>query len=429
MGRSRGGVARAYHQGTKHSEESLRRDQHFLDFGNQPIPFKLYTGLEPLPLIQEWTPQEFPALDALQLGMQGIRTTERLLNRSALSRLLYLSAGITKRKRYTGGEMYFRAAPNTGALYHIDLYLICAELPELEAGVYHFAPHDFALRRLRPGDQRSVLVEASGAEPAIAQAPVILASASTYWRNAWKYQTRAYRHCYWDAGTLHANLLAAATVEQLEAQRPHQRQQCRSRQVKVRQHPVHVLEAVRRRDQQLGAADDGFAQRRRIWQRRRERFERSHHGRADRDDAPRSTRWVVRLFDHLNGARLDRESLCVHRVLIERLGGDRLERAEADVEHHVDPSHASVLYFCQEFGCKVQAGRRRRHGPALARIGECRLIPLPIQRVADGHVAAGAQNVRRQWRPPGAVEHRRHALRSTGIDDPSLRSLLDEFQS
>ena len=218
MGRSRGGVARAYHQGTKHSEESLRRDQHFLDFGNQPIPFKLYTGLEPLPLIQEWTPQEFPALDALQLRMQGIRTTERLLNRSALSRLLYLSAGITKRKRYTGGEMYFRAAPNTGALYHIDLYLICAELPELEAGVYHFAPHDFALRRLRPGDQRSVLVEASGAEPAIAQAPVILASASTYWRNAWKYQTRAYRHCYWDAGTLHANLLAAATVEQLEAQ-------------------------------------------------------------------------------------------------------------------------------------------------------------------------------------------------------------------
>jgi nitroreductase len=46
---------------------------------------------------------------------------------------------------------------------------------------------------------------------------VILVSASTYWRNAWKYQARAYRHCFWDAGTLHANLLAAAVAERLQA--------------------------------------------------------------------------------------------------------------------------------------------------------------------------------------------------------------------
>jgi hypothetical protein len=26
------------------------------------------------------------------------------------------------------------------------------------------------------------------------------------WRNAWKYQARTYRHCFWDAGTLLANL-------------------------------------------------------------------------------------------------------------------------------------------------------------------------------------------------------------------------------
>jgi SagB-type dehydrogenase family enzyme len=45
---------------------------------------------------------------------------------------------------------------------------------------------------------------------------VIVASASTYWRNAWKYQARAWRHCFWDAGTLHANLLAVAATEGLE---------------------------------------------------------------------------------------------------------------------------------------------------------------------------------------------------------------------
>ncbi|HEY7698242.1 MAG TPA: nitroreductase family protein, partial [Vicinamibacteria bacterium] len=35
---------------------------------------------------------------------------------------------------------------------------------------------------------------------------------STYWRNAWKYRERAYRHCFWDSGTLLANLLAEAAA-------------------------------------------------------------------------------------------------------------------------------------------------------------------------------------------------------------------------
>jgi SagB-type dehydrogenase family enzyme len=98
----------------------------------------------------------------------------------------------------------------------VDLYVVTAELPDLSAGVYHFSPHDFALRRLRQGDWRGVLVEASGGNRDLARAPVVIASASTYWRNSWKYQARAWRHCFWDAGTLHANLLAVAATEDLD---------------------------------------------------------------------------------------------------------------------------------------------------------------------------------------------------------------------
>jgi SagB-type dehydrogenase family enzyme len=220
VGTQAGEAARAYHEATKHSEESLRRTAHSLDFDNQPIPFKIYPTLEPLLLAREWSPLEVPALEALSLriGNAGSASRrERIPELASLARVLYLSAGITKRKHYPGGEMYFRAAPNTGALYHIDLYVVCGELSDLAAGVYHFGPHDFGLRRLRGGDHRAVLVEASGGEPSLARAPVILVSTSTYWRNAWKYQARAYRHCFWDAGTLHANLLAAATDEQLPA--------------------------------------------------------------------------------------------------------------------------------------------------------------------------------------------------------------------
>jgi SagB-type dehydrogenase family enzyme len=45
----------------------------------------------------------------------------------------------------------------------------------------------------------------------------VIVGASTYWRNAWKYQARAYRHCYWDTGTMLANLLAAAAARNVPA--------------------------------------------------------------------------------------------------------------------------------------------------------------------------------------------------------------------
>ena len=158
-----------------------------------------------------------PALEAIARSpAQAREAREQVLDLARLSRVLYLSAGITKRRRHPGGEVHFRAYPNTGALHHVDLYLVAGELSDLPAGVYHFGPHDFALRRLREGDWRGVLIEASGGNADLARAPLILASASTYWRNSWKYQARAWRHCFWDAGTLHANLLAAAGEEELE---------------------------------------------------------------------------------------------------------------------------------------------------------------------------------------------------------------------
>ncbi len=205
-----------YHDGTKHSYQSIRTNPHYLDWEIQPIPFKIYPALEPIPLQQQLSSTGMPALKAISTvafeSQDGV-----IPKRQTLTEIFYLSAGVTKRRSYPGGEILFRAAACTGALYHIDLYLICGELEDLEAGVYHFSPHDFALRKLRPGDYRSVIVRASGEEPSIQKAPAILVSASTFWRNAWKYQSRAYRHCYWDNGTMLANLLAAAAARKIPA--------------------------------------------------------------------------------------------------------------------------------------------------------------------------------------------------------------------
>ena len=45
-----------------------------------------------------------------------------------LARILYFSAGIIKRRKSPGGEINFRAAPCTGALYEIELYIVTGEL-------------------------------------------------------------------------------------------------------------------------------------------------------------------------------------------------------------------------------------------------------------------------------------------------------------
>jgi SagB-type dehydrogenase family enzyme len=211
-------VARGYHERTKHSEERLRASSHQLDWENQPVPFKLYRDLETIPLPRSLELGTVSALRAISASVaRETEPSEQVPGLRALARVLYYSAGITKVNRSPGGDVYFRAAPNTGALYHVDLYLACRDLPDLPAGIYHFGPHDFALRRLRVGDYRGAFVEAAGLEPSLAQAPVVVASASTYWRNAWKYRERAYRHAFWDGGTLHANLLAVAAAQGLAA--------------------------------------------------------------------------------------------------------------------------------------------------------------------------------------------------------------------
>ena len=168
-----------YHNGTKHSYQSIRTNPHYLDWENQPIPFKIYSELEPIPLPQHLSSSGVAALEAIS-ALEAPTETQAIPSIQALAEILFLSAGITKRRSYPGGEMLFRAAACTGALYHIDLYLVCGDLPDLGAGVYHFSPQDFALRRLRQGDYRGVLVRASGEEPSIAESPCVVVCASTF---------------------------------------------------------------------------------------------------------------------------------------------------------------------------------------------------------------------------------------------------------
>ena len=203
----------AYHEATKHSVESVRSGAHMLDYTTMPRPWKLYeTPLPETPLPSQLARTGVSADEAL-LGV-GPLAGEAELTKANLASVLQLSAGITKRLRAGGGYMYFRAAACTGALYHIELYVIAGPLADLSAGVYHYGAHDNTLRLVRDGDFRAVAMQAAGlgSPPA-----AVVACTSTFWRNSWKYGSRTYRHSFWDCGTILANSAAAARANGLRA--------------------------------------------------------------------------------------------------------------------------------------------------------------------------------------------------------------------
>lgn len=205
-----------YHNGTKHPNGKLLNAWHRFTPGLTPL-HKLYPELEPIPLLPETRPLNTPALVAISTAVAP--AGEQVPELGTLARLLYFSAGITKRIDYGPqvGVAEYRAAACTGALYHIELYVVCGDLPGLPAGVYHFDPLEPALRQLRAGDYRRALIAASGDEQGIASAPAIVVYTDVFARNAEKYQARAYRHAFWDCGTIVAHTLAMAAATGLPA--------------------------------------------------------------------------------------------------------------------------------------------------------------------------------------------------------------------
>src|SRR6266550_1175342 len=101
-------AAWTYHDATKHSCTSIRTNPHFMDWSNQPLPFKIYPTLELMRLPGEVRQTGVAALSAIAESLPACTSASPDLE--AVAQLLYLSAGITRKRKYPGGELYFRAA-------------------------------------------------------------------------------------------------------------------------------------------------------------------------------------------------------------------------------------------------------------------------------------------------------------------------------
>jgi len=210
-------AARIYHEITKHSYTSVRSSGTYrLDWDNRPAPYKIYPTAGALALPRELELSAIPALSAIAASVPD--GTDGALTLDALTRVLFCTGGLTRSRQVGGEDYHFRAAASAGALYPTEIYLAAGEVEGLEPALYHFSPADLKLRGLRRGDWRAMLSRAAAGRPRVAQARAVIILTSIFWRSAWKYHARAYRYCFWDAGTMIANLIAAAGAEQIGAE-------------------------------------------------------------------------------------------------------------------------------------------------------------------------------------------------------------------
>jgi SagB-type dehydrogenase family enzyme len=212
-------AARLYHEVTKHSYTNVRSQPHALDWENRPLPYKIYPAAGAIALPRELDLSAMPATAAIAgSSMESAIEADTPLNLATITRILFCANGLTRSKSVGGENYHFRAAASAGALYPIEIYLAAIEVEGTEPGLYHFSPADLKLRGIRRGDWRDHLARAAAMRPAVVEARAIMILSAIFWRSTWKYRARAYRYCFWDAGTILANLIAAANADGLDTE-------------------------------------------------------------------------------------------------------------------------------------------------------------------------------------------------------------------
>jgi hypothetical protein len=170
------------------------------DLDRLPLFFKRYAqSLPRVGLARRLPPTSAPAV-AVLAGTADV--AHRELDLVHLSRLLHLSAGVVRTAARPYATWLFRAAGSAGARFPLELYVAVPAGMSVPAGVHWYDPLDHALVQVGPPPR--------GAAPAVVVTGVP-------WRTGWRYRERGYRHVYWDAGTMLAQLLASADSAGLTA--------------------------------------------------------------------------------------------------------------------------------------------------------------------------------------------------------------------
>jgi SagB-type dehydrogenase family enzyme len=144
------------------------------------------------------------SIEQALLQRRSIRSYQDIpLDIKELSQLLWAAQGITAPPGY-------RTAPSAGALYPLELYVVCGEVAGLPAGVYKYLPVEHGLVLTIDGDRRVSLSQAALGQDAISQAPVVIVITAVFERTKIKYGERGVQYVHMEVGSVAQNVYLQA---------------------------------------------------------------------------------------------------------------------------------------------------------------------------------------------------------------------------
>ncbi|MDA7848021.1 nitroreductase family protein [Sulfurospirillum sp.] len=179
----------SYHEETKHAHHKYARSLGYMDWANQPNPYRSYKGALhvklPITLQNPTPPYHMIFGDEIPFAP--------LLPQS-ISQLLQFSMGISAMKSDGVNEWALRCNASSGNLHPSESYLILPPVEDINTNttISHYAPKNHALEILNEFDS-----DIWGALP---EGSFFVALSSITYREVWKYGERAFRYVNLDAG-------------------------------------------------------------------------------------------------------------------------------------------------------------------------------------------------------------------------------------
>jgi len=179
-----------------------------LDWANKPATYKRYPSAPKVALSPPQIEGGAPTWDVLRKRRSMRRFQDAPLPETELSQLLWAAQGIT----WAGRGFGLRTAPSAGALYPVETYLVVHAVEGIEPGIYHYAVEKHELDQLKTGDFRTDIARAALDQESAYWANVVFVWTAIFERSKWKYQQRAYRYIYLDAGHIAQNVALGAVA-------------------------------------------------------------------------------------------------------------------------------------------------------------------------------------------------------------------------
>jgi len=195
-----------YHQASKYIDGSYQPPT---DLGNRPPAFRSFDDLPKTSLPTTLLDAPVSTLSVLHEGLEAVPPSLQHppQNLKTLASWLHLGAGLTVP---AGPQRFSHSYPSHQDAYPCDVYVAAFGMTDLEPGLYHFSPKEFALRKMRSGPETLAVLKRGRPDLAMLRnLPAALLVSAIFARSTSLFQRRGYRNALLDSGQLTQNLVTA----------------------------------------------------------------------------------------------------------------------------------------------------------------------------------------------------------------------------